>query len=74
MTQCTGPEPTHLEILGEHAPAVREQVRVQGSLHPDKVPPARVYVDTRLGDRDLWRPVLVLSVAHLLRDVHGKRF
>jgi hypothetical protein len=39
-----------------------------------QVPPARVYVDTRLGDRDLWRPVLVLSVAHLLRDVHGKRF
>jgi hypothetical protein len=53
--------PEEFDTLGEHAPAVREQVRVQGSLHHGEVPPARVHVDTRLGDADLWRAVLVMT-------------
>jgi hypothetical protein len=51
----------HVDTLGEHAPAVREQVRVQGSLHPGEDPPARVHVDTRFSDRGLWKPVLVMT-------------
>jgi hypothetical protein len=41
------------ESIGQHCPAVNEQVRVQGSLNADEVPPARVHVDTRFGERDV---------------------
>jgi hypothetical protein len=54
--------PELLDTLGEHAPLMTTQVRVQGSYVHDEVPPARVHVDTRLGNADLWHPVLVLSV------------
>jgi hypothetical protein len=47
--------------IGEHGPAINEQVRIQGSLNHGEVPPARVHVDTRFGDRDVWRAVLVLT-------------
>jgi hypothetical protein len=53
--------PYEIDTLGEHAPAVREQVRVQGSVHLGEDPPARVHVDTRLSDRTLWKPVLVMT-------------
>jgi hypothetical protein len=39
-------EPEQFEAIGQHGPAVNEQVRVQGSLNADEVPPARVHVDT----------------------------
>jgi hypothetical protein len=50
------------DTLGEHAPLMLTQVRVQASLVPGEVPPGRVHVDTRFGSNaDLWRPALVLS-------------
>jgi hypothetical protein len=50
-----------LETLGEHDPLLATQVRVQGSLIDDEYPPAKVHVDTRIGNADLWHPALILS-------------
>jgi hypothetical protein len=54
-------EPEQFDSIGEHGPAVNAQVRIQGSLHHGEVPPARVHVDTRFGDRDVWHAMLVLT-------------
>jgi hypothetical protein len=59
-TDHRGPvyEPVHwtapemFDSIGEHGPAVNEQVRVQGSVNNDEVPAGKVHVDTRLGDAD----------------------
>jgi hypothetical protein len=52
--------PEVFDTLGEHAPLMLTEVRIQGSLVPGEVRPARVHVDTRIAS-DLWTAALVLS-------------
>jgi hypothetical protein len=58
--------PEHLSTLGEHAPLMLTEVRVQGSLVLGEVPPARIHVDTRIAS-DLWHPALTLSPSQARR-------
>jgi hypothetical protein len=53
--------PEQLDTLGEHAPLMTTQVRVQGSYVPSEQPPGRVHVDSRIGN-DLWHLALILSI------------